>query len=114
MSVKDNVLALRDQFRPDLKTTAELERAIGLSNGIISQWGKSKPSQEKALKVAKFFNVPVERVYGINNSAVNLHKDEEEFLTLFRKKTVNMNEEQKQKFNKSLEDLMDTAKKFIE
>lgn len=114
MSVKDNVLALRDQYRPDLKTVSELERAMKLSNGIISQWDKSEPTKQKAEQVANFFKVPVERVYGIESNSVTLDSEEENLVALFRKQTSDMSVDDRKRFNKSLDSLMKTAKNLLE
>lgn len=113
MTIKDNVLSLRDQYRPDIKTVSELERKIGLSNGSISQWAKSKPSQEKATLVAKFFKVPVDRVYNSESNSVDLDSNEEDLITLFRKNTTGMSDEETKKFNRSLDSLMKAAKNIL-
>ena len=39
---------------------AETERRAGLSAGTIKAWGKTMPSAEKVLSVAKVFSVTVE------------------------------------------------------
>lgn len=44
MSAKDNVMRLWKERRPDIKSVAELERKMDLSNGIISKWETKKPS----------------------------------------------------------------------
>ncbi|WP_435633954.1 hypothetical protein [Levilactobacillus brevis] len=62
MSVKDNVIALWKEQRPDIKTIAELERRANLSNGIIKQWDSSTPSMKSAKKIADFLNVPIARI----------------------------------------------------
>lgn len=38
MTAKDNVIKLWKDNRPDIKSIAELERKMDLSNGIISKW----------------------------------------------------------------------------
>lgn len=113
MSVKDNVLSLRDQYRPDIKTVSELEKKIGLSNGNISQWSTSKPSREKAELVANFFKVPVDRVYNNQNKSVELDSNEDELITLFRKNTKGMSSDETKRFNKSLGTLMKAARNIL-
>ena len=56
MNVRDNVFKLWHQQRKDIKSVAELERKIGLSNGIIQQWKDNNPSIKNAQKVADFFS----------------------------------------------------------
>lgn len=43
---------------------AEIERRLKLSNGIISTWKNSKPSQDKIELIADFFNVSVDYLLG--------------------------------------------------
>ena len=44
MSVKDNVIRLWKNKRPDIQSVAELERKINLSNGLIQKWDSKTPS----------------------------------------------------------------------
>lgn len=41
-------------------TGADLSRAIGVSNGVYSQWnkGRTKPSAKNIVKIAEFLEVP--------------------------------------------------------
>lgn len=39
---------------------AEIERKLGIGNGIIARWKKSKPRADTLKKVADYFNVTVE------------------------------------------------------
>ncbi|WP_295234943.1 helix-turn-helix transcriptional regulator [Veillonella sp.] len=38
----------------------KLEKALGFGNGTISAWKRSSPSVDKLLKIANYFNVPLE------------------------------------------------------
>ena len=42
----------------------KLESDLGLSNGATSKWGKSSPSGETLLKVARYFDMPIEKLLG--------------------------------------------------
>jgi transcriptional regulator with XRE-family HTH domain len=50
----------------NIKTIAELERAVGLSNGTIGKWNKnnSSPSYGSLIKIADYFNVSTDYLYG--------------------------------------------------
>ena len=115
MTVKNNILKLWHEKRPDIKTIAELERKIGLSNGQIRYWDQKVPTIKSAKKVAVFFNVPLGKVLNnANDSQVNLTAQDQEILTMFGKHTENMTESEKQDFQDSLDILMQTAKELID
>ena len=46
-------------------TMAELERKLEFGNGTISKWVSAKPSVEKLLAVAKYFNVSSDYLLGM-------------------------------------------------
>lgn len=115
MTVKDNVIRLWHSNRPDIKSIAELERKIDLSNGIISQWDKSTPSTKSAQKVADFFSVPLSSVLNdINDTSMKLKPSEQELVALFRKNTDGLSEDKKKRFNKSVKSLMKTARDLLD
>lgn len=47
---------------------AEIERRLNLSNGIISTWKNSKPSQDKIELIADFFRVSTDYLLGRDTS----------------------------------------------
>lgn len=49
-------------------TITKLEEAIGLSQGLISRWGKSEPSLSKIIDIADFFNITIDEVIGRQNA----------------------------------------------
>lgn len=115
MSVRDNVLNLWHSKRPDIKSVAELERKINISNGLISQWDSSTPSTRSADKVARFFNVPLSEVLGTGtDKSVRIDPDEQSILTLFRKNTEGLSDDEKERFNSSLDKLMKAARDIID
>lgn len=63
-TIKERVLALRDEQRPDIKSVRKLETTIGISNGALASWNKSKPSSESIQLVADFFNVSTDYILG--------------------------------------------------
>lgn len=114
MSAKDNVMRLWKERRPDIKSVAELERKMDLSNGIISKWETKKPSTANVQKVADFFKVPLSEVLDdVTDESVTLNKNDQELLAMFRKETDGMSNEEKQDFQDSLGILMNTAKQIV-
>lgn len=114
MSAKDNVMRLWKERRPDIKSVAELERKMDLSNGIISKWQTKRPSTASAQKVADFFKVPLSEVLDdVTDESVTLNKNDQELLAMFRKETDGMSNEEKQDFQDSLGILMNTAKQIV-
>lgn len=73
---KDRVLTVWKEKRPDIKSIRSLEENIGLSNGSISSWSKSSPSQLKIEQVANFFNVSVDYLLG-NTDDMRVNKDKD-------------------------------------
>lgn len=41
-------------------TLAELERAVGIGNGVVSTWDKGRPRVDKIKAVADYFGVTVD------------------------------------------------------
>lgn len=57
MSARDNVIRLWKERRPDIKSVAELERKINLSNGIIAKWDTIEPFNNADAMQVKTTNV---------------------------------------------------------
>lgn len=114
MSAKDNVIKLWKENRPDIKSVAELERKINLSNGIISKWATKKPSTASAQKVANFFKVPLSKVLDdVDDETITLDSNDQKVLAMFRKQTEGMSDEDKADFQDSLNDIMTFARKLV-
>lgn len=47
-------------------TVGELEKTIGLSQGLVSKWLKTTPSLDKIIDIADYFHVPLDEVIGRN------------------------------------------------
>ncbi len=43
-------------------TTAELEKKLGFSVGLISRWARAMPSLDKVIMVAEYFKVPLDQL----------------------------------------------------
>lgn len=67
MNFEDKLNKVWNEKRPDIKSGRELERLIGLSNGSISKWRKSNPSQKTIEKIASFFKVTPDYLLGYND-----------------------------------------------
>lgn len=108
-------------------SVAQLERTLNLSNGSISKWAKSKPNTEPLEKVAEYLDTSIDYLLGresyeemkLNQARRDFaddHFDEEEqqALIMFRKETEGMSEDEKQRFNKALSGMMQTARSLIQ
>ena len=62
-----------------------IEKAVGLSNGIIGKWRKQSPSCDKLKLVADYLNVSIDYLLtGKENQATTLSTDEQELLESYR------------------------------
>lgn len=55
-------------------SASQLEKEIGLSQGLISKWQKTMPSLDKVIDIANYFNVSIDDVIGRNNTQEELIK----------------------------------------
>lgn len=46
---------------------AQIEKALGFSQGYIRRWDEQKPSYDRVLKVAEFLNIPLEYLIETNS-----------------------------------------------
>lgn len=93
----------------------DLAEKLDLSRNSIYSWKKSSPKAETLEKVAEYFDVSTDYLLGRDTS--KLHKvdpEEEKIITMFRKNTAGMTEEEKREFNDSMDKLMDFAKDLFE
>lgn len=95
-------------------TLNSLNEAAGLGARSIYRWDKRRPSDESLSKVAKVLGVSLEYLRTGKEDTTNKANDEAEqkMLTMFRKSTEGMSEDEKIKFQRSLSKLMDVAKDF--
>ncbi|MBF0757321.1 XRE family transcriptional regulator [Ligilactobacillus murinus] len=57
-------------------TLAELERRLGFSNGSIRRWNTNRPSAERIIKTADFFDVSTNYLLGYSDDDGTLSIDE--------------------------------------
>ena len=105
------VLKIRNLANQKNMSFAELERTLNFSNGQIARWNRAVPGVDKVQKVADFFNVSVDFLLD-RTPQTNEDEIEENMITLFRKQSKDLSDEEKEKFQKSLEELMTLALKL--
>ena len=80
MSMVDRICELA---RNEGLSIAALEKAVGLSNGIIGKWKKRSPSCDKLKLIADYLNTTIDYLLtGISNE---IKQNEAEMLEIFRK-----------------------------
>lgn len=78
-------------------TVSQLEKEIGLSQGLVSKWMNTTPSLDKIVDIADYFHVSIDEVVGykINTNDVFLNKlheqTENDFITWENCETMNQN-----------------------
>ncbi|MDZ5759662.1 helix-turn-helix transcriptional regulator [Carnobacterium maltaromaticum] len=87
MSTKE---IIKNLLRNKNMTIAELERALGFSNGTIGKWDKQNPSIDKLTKVADYFNVTTDYLLDRNNTPEWATKKDILDLRSFLEADVNM------------------------
>lgn len=114
MTIYQRIQELAKQKKISIR---QLEMTLGFSNGTISGWKKSAPT-ERLLMVANYFGTTPNYLLTGQNDAENkpdgLEESEQQLIAAFRKNTDGMTKNQKARFNESLGDLMKTAKKWID
>ena len=64
-------------------TIGQLEKEVGLSQGLVSKWMNTNPSLDKIIDIADYFHVTLDEVVGRNNSI------DDEFLNALKTQTDN-------------------------
>lgn len=81
---------IREACKDKGTTIAEVERALGIGNGVIGKWenGKKSPPIDRIISLAEFLGVPLQQlVYGKQKPAIDyggLTSEEIEVIRLFR------------------------------
>lgn len=73
----------------------QLEKTLGLSHGIISNWKRSNPTADKLDKIATYFHVSTDYLLNRKNILTNY---EEQIIKQFREETKGMDEKEKAEF----------------
>lgn len=112
MDLFDNIKRLSKSRGKNVKQVA-LE--LGFGENIFYAWKKQTPSADKLQAVADYFNVSVDYLMGRDTSEMQkLDPAEDKIVTMFRKNTAGMTEEEKEDFNESMDKLMSVAKELFE
>jgi repressor protein len=115
MTILDRIRSLANERKV---TLAELERNLDFSNGSLRKWGTSTPSGDKIEKVADYFNVSVDYLLGRTQNPYTsndnlMNTQELETLIMFRKETEDMSDDEKERFNKALINMMKNARDLV-
>ena len=76
-------------------TVGQLEKSIGLSQGLVSKWINTNPSLDKVVDIADYFHISLDEVIGRDENDIN-----DDFLNVLYKKTSN-NDIQWKSFDKA-------------
>lgn len=83
MDNKKIVGSIKNLCSTNEMTVGQLEKEIGLSQGLISKWMYTTPSLEKIVDIAKYFHVSLDDVVDYDNGI------DDEFLLTLTKRTIN-------------------------
>jgi len=90
-------------------TQIELAKRLGIGQSSYADWerGKKNPTQENLIKIAQFFNVPLDYLVGNSDKKDELDNIE----LLFRMNSKGLTDEEKEIFKKELIVFMKERKK---
>ena len=92
-------------------TQVELAKRLGIGQSSYADWerGKKNPTQENLIKIAQFFNVPLDFLIGNSDKKDALDNIE----LLFRMNSKGLTEEEKEIFKKELIEYMKERRKTM-
>lgn len=106
---------VKEQAKKRGMTLQTLAERTDLSINSLYGWKNSMPSADKLKKVADYLGVSVDYLMGRDTSEMQkLDPEEDKLVVMFRKNTADMDDEEKQEFNESLDKLMSVAKDLFE
>lgn len=112
MTLFDRLKELSKKRGKNLKQVA-LE--LGYGENIFYTWKKSAPNADKLQEVADYFHVTTDYLLGRDDSKkIELDPEEDKLVVMFRKNTIDMDDEEKKEFNESLDKLMSVARDLFE
>ena len=115
MTILDRIRSLANERKV---TLAELERNLDFRNGSLRKWDTSTPSGDKIEKVADYFNVSVDYLLGRTKNPYSpndnlMNTQELQALITFRKETEDMSDDEKERFNIALINMMKNARDLV-
>ena len=115
MTILDRIRSLANERKV---TLAELERNLDFSTGSLRKWDTSTPSGDKIEKVADYFNVSVDYLLGRTKNPYSpndnlMNTQELQALITFRKETEDMSDDEKERFNIALINMMKNARDLV-
>lgn len=97
------------------KNLKQVALELGYSENLFYQWKRSAPNADKLQEVADYFHVTTDYLLGRDDSKkVELEPEEDKIVTMFRKNTAGMTDEEKEEFNESMDKLMSVAKDLFD
>lgn len=92
-------------------TQVELAKRLGIGQSSYADWerGKKNPTQENLIKIAQFFNVPLDYLVGNSDKKDELDNIE----LLFRMNSKGLTDEEKEIFKRELIEFMEERKKIF-
>lgn len=92
-------------------TQVELAKRLGIGQSSYADWerGMKNPTQENLIKIAQFFNVPLDYLVGNSDKKDELDNIE----LLFRMNSKGLTDEEKKIFKKELIEFMEERKKLF-
>lgn len=92
-------------------TQIELAKRLGIGQSSYADWerGKKNPTQENLIKIAQFFNVPLDYLVGNSDKKDELDNIE----LLFRMNSKGLTDEEKKIFKKELIEFMEKRKELF-
>ena len=68
MNNENIVKSIKNLCKENNITIGQLEKKVGLSQGLVSKWKDKTPSLDKIVDIADYFNVTLDEVIGRTNN----------------------------------------------
>lgn len=99
------------------KSFNDIEKELNYGKNTLYRYKVQNPTQERLIELAKYFDVSVDYLLGLNKNTStennDLTEEENDLVRAFRIESQDMTEEEQAQFNKSLKDMMKIAKDLL-
>lgn len=99
------------------KSFNDIEKELNYGKNTLYRYKVQNPTQERLIELAKYFDVSVDYLLGLNKNTStennDLTEEENDLVRAFRIESEDMSEEEQAQFNKSLKDMMKIAKDLL-